>query len=600
MNQIKIDKQKKKDIVFWTGLFFGFLFLLWKSKYGTGAYDEPFYLTMPHRFANGEGMFTEEWNFGQLSAFLMLPVMKIYLMLMGGTEGIILHFRYIYIGFQLLCTVAVYGKLRKKELAWAAAWLFLLFCPYDIMAVSYNTIGIAFMTLTGILLTGAGEKDKKSWFICGILFAAAVLCNPFLVLMYVLYTVLVLGLKWYNRKEKKQPDAGILQRLKKDTNLGLTAWLMITAGAAVLAVLFIIAVLLGSSISELLENIPLLMNDPEHTSRSIFMIIKVYLTSFWSVYGWFIPVWAVLLVMSYFFRKDSVKRRISFALLSFSTILSILSFIPTIQNSYNFIMVPVAVCGFGAYIMTEEKDSRTFWFMYLFGGIYTFIANYASNQGMHAISMAMIPMDVAAVLFIGQFAAQEQKNDGDAGAKREKRQNAEAVGKQERKKKPGSEWVVTASVILLFVTQLGMQVYTKAVHAFWEEPVQQLDTVVTQGPLKGTVTTKEKAEEYEEKLEDIKLHLKKEGPVLFATKDTWCYLYADTEYGTFSSYLSGGLQQSAERWEMYFGANPEKLPYYIYVPKESGSEWEDTIYEDGENYGYRVEESEKAYHLYKE
>ena len=38
----------------------------------------------------------------------------------------------------------------------------------------------------------------------------------------------------------------------------------------------------------------------------------------------------------------------------------------------------------------------------------------------------------------------------------------------------------------------------------------------------------------------------------------------------------------------------------IYVPKESGSEWENTIYEDGENYGYRVEESEKAYHLYKE
>ena len=590
MNQIKSDKQKKKDIVFWTGLFLGFLFLLWKSKYGMGAYDEPFYLTMPHRFANGEGMFTEEWNFGQFSAFLMLPVMKIYLMFAGGTEGIILHFRYIYIGFQLLCTVAVYLKLRKKELAWVAAWLFLLFCPYDIMAVAYNTIAIACMTLVGILLADAGEKDKKIWFCCGILFAASVLCNPFLVLMYVLYTVLVFGLKWYNKKKKKQSDDSRLGRLKKDVNFGLTAWMMVTAGAAVLAVLFVIAVLCGSSISELLENIPLLMNDPEHTSRSLFMIIKVYLMSFWSVYGWFIPVWAVLLVMACFFRKDSVKRKICFALINFSAVLSILSFIPTIQNSYNFIMVPIAVCGLGAYIMTEEKDSRTFWFMYLFGGIYTFIANYASNQGMHAISMAMIPMDVAAVLFIGQFAAQEQESDRDA----------EAAGKQERKKKPGSEWVVTASVILLFVTQLGMQAYTKAVHAFWEEPVQQLDTVIEEGPLKGTVTTKEKAEEYEEKLEDIKQHLKKDGPVLFATKDTWCYLYADTEYGTFSSYLSGGLQQSAERWDTYFEANPEKIPGYIYVPKESGSDWEDTIYEDGENYGYRVEESEKAYHLYRE
>ena len=88
--------------------------------------------------------------------------------------------------------------------------------------------------------------------------------------------------------------------------------------------------------------------------------------------------------------------------------------------------------------------------------------------------------------------------------------------------------------------------------------------------------------------------------MLFATKDTWCYLYADTEYGTFSSYLSGGLEQSAERWETYFGVHPEKIPYYIYVPKEDDSEWEDAIYEDGANYGYMVEESEKAYHLYKE
>ena len=164
MNQIKKDTQKKKDIVFLVGLFFGFLFLLWKSKYGMGAYDEPFYLTMPHRIINGDGMFSEEWNFGQFSAFLMLPVMKIYMMLAGSTEGIILHFRYIYIGFQLLCTVAVYLKLRKKELAWAAAWLFLLFCPYDIMAVAYNTIGIAFMTLAGILLANAKEKDRKAWF----------------------------------------------------------------------------------------------------------------------------------------------------------------------------------------------------------------------------------------------------------------------------------------------------------------------------------------------------------------------------------------------------------------------------------------------------
>lgn len=586
MNQIKKDTQKKKDIVFLVGLFFGFLFLLWKSKYGMGAYDEPFYLTMPHRIINGDGMFSEEWNFGQFSAFLMLPVMKIYMMLAGSTEGIILHFRYIYIGFQLLCTVAVYLKLRKKELAWAAAWLFLLFCPYDIMAVAYNTIGIAFMTLAGILLANAKEKDRKAWFLAGILFAGAVLCNPFLVLVYVLYTVMVFVLQWSGKSREKKVKTGMLQRLRGEENFGVPAWIMITAGAALLAALFVITVLLGSSIGELLENIPLLMNDPEHTSRSLFMIVKVYLLSFWNVYGWFVPVWAVLLFMAYFFRKDKKKRRVCFVLICFSVVLSILSFIPTIQNSYNFIMVPIAVCGLTAYIMTEEKDSRTFWFMYIFGFLYTFIANYASNQGMHAISMAMLPMDVASVLFIGRFLRQEQEIlDGT---------------KSEGKARTRIELLTIVSVGLLLVTQLGVQIYAKSVHAFWEEPVYKLDTEITEGPLKGTVTTKEKAEEYLEKLEDIKLHMKKDGPVLFATKDTWCYLYADADYGTFSSYLSGGLEQSAGRWETYFAAHPEKVPYYIYVPKEDGSEWETAIYEDGEKYGYSIVESEKAYHLYKE
>lgn len=564
MNKVKDSRQQKKDIVFFAGLILGFLFLLWKSKYGTGAYDEPFYLTIPHRIVNGDGMLIDEWNFGQFSSFLLLPVMKLYLMITGGTEGIILHFRYIYIAFQLLCVTAVYVRLRKREFSWIAAWLFLLFCPYDIMAVSYNTMGIAFMTLTGVLLATTGENERKVWLAAGVLFAGAVLCNPFLVLLYVLYTVLVFALQKWREQEP---------------NLTLQAWVVITAGAALLAVLFAVTVLLGSSVGELLENIPLLMHDPEHTSRSIFMIVKVYLTSFWDAYGWFLPVWIVLLLMSYFCRKDEKKRKICFSLLCFSVILSLLGFLATIQNSYNFIMVPIAVCGLGAYVMTEDRDKRTFYFLYVFGLLYTFIANYASNQGMHAIAMAMIPTDVAAVLFIGKFVAQEWGNCETA--------------------KNGWKRLIVVSAVLVFVAQLGMQVYTKAVHAFWEEPVWKLHTVITEGPLKGTVTTKEKAEKYQETLEDIKANIKKEGPVLFATKDTWCYLYADAEYGTFSSYLSGGLTQAAERWEVYFEAHPEKIPYYIYIPKDTDSEWNMEMQEIAEANGYDVVESQEAYHLYK-
>lgn len=602
---MKKDKQRKRDFLFSAGLVMGILFLFWKSKYGTGAYDEPFYLTIPHRIAGGDGMFSEEWNFGQFSSFLMLPLMRIYLLLHGGTEGIVLHFRYFYIVFQGLCTVILYTQLRKKELAWAAAWMFLLFTPYDIMAMSYNTIGLSCMTLTGALLAGAEKNGWKTWVISGILFAAAVLCNPFLAVLYFLYSLMAAAAAWMRRrkagKEAAEADGTEGQNDAEEQNgaegiwsrrgvFGGKAWLCITAGAAGLAVLFGITVLCGSSIGELLVNIPLLMDDPEHTSRSLAAVVKVYLQSFWNVYGWFIPVWAVFLFMSCFFRKDGLKRRIAFLLLSLSAAVSILGLLPTIQNSYNFIMVPIAVCGLGAYILTKERDKKSFAFLYIFGLLYTFMANYASNQGMHAISMAMMPADAAAVLFIGTFLKQETETLSGTEIREE------AFGRREQRTGKG---LLTTAVALLLAVQLGAQFYTKAVHTFWEEPVWRLDTQITEGPLKGTITTKEKADSYQAQLDDIRTHLTKDGPVLFATKDTWCYLYADAEYGTFSSYLSGGLSQAAKRWQVYYEAHPEKIPYYIYIPKEEAGETAAEISGKAEEYGYRMEESDNAYHLYK-
>ncbi len=567
-------KQLRRDCLFLAGIIAAFFFLLWKSKYGTGAYDEPFYLTIPHRISMGDGMFSEEWNFGQFSAFLMLPVMKLYLLVKGTTEGIVLHFRYLYIVFQTVCTAVIYVNLRKRELGWAAAWMFFIFCPYDIMAISYNTMGLAFMTITGTLLAVPEKQGAKAWYFSGVLFAAAVLCNPFLAVLYFLYTLLA-AVIWLIKKrssakfpEEKRPEMG---------NLGFQAWGWITAGAGTLAVLFAVTVLSGSTVQELMTNIPLLMQDPEHTGRSVFLVVQVYLSSFWNIYGWYIPVWAVLLFMAYLFRKDGRKRKLSFGLMSLSCVLCLIGFLPDIQNSYNFIMVPMAVCGAAAYIMTEYKDGKTFWYLYIFGFAYSFMANYASNQGMYAISMAMLPADAASVLFIGKFVQQERETEEEQGRK-----------------------ILTAAVVFLFTAQIGTQVYAKAVHAFWEEPVWRLQAVIGEGPLKGTVTTDEKAVRYTRMLEDIKTHIKKEGPVLFITEDTWCYLYADTQYGTFSSYLSGGLEQAAQKWKLYFEAHPDKIPYYIYFPAgQADGGWGITAERVSEDYGYDMERSEESYHLYR-
>ncbi len=572
--KLQCNKQQKRDTLFFIGLVAGVLFMIWKSKFGMGAYDEPFYLTIPHRIVGGDGMLSDEWNFGQFSSFLLLPFMKLYTMFTNSTEGIIIHFRYLYIVFQVVCAIVLYIRLRKKAFAWLGALLFLLFCPYDIMAMSYNTMGVAFMTLVGVLLATAKEKDRGAWFFAGLLFAGAVLCNPFLAVLYFVYSVFVF-IGWLQMRNKNK---------KIERNFSIQAWGYITSGAGLLAVFFAAAVLWNSSIMELVQNIPLLMNDPEHTSRSIFDVVKVYVLSAWNVYRFFLPVWAVLLFMAYKFRKNVQKGKVVFALMSASVVISLLSFIGTIQNSYNFIMLPITAAGLAAYIMTEQKDKRTFVCVFVWGWIYSFFANYASNQGMHAISMAIVPAAVGAVLLIGQYLQQDCAPSGET---------------QQKAGKNGQAVIVIAAVCLL-ATQFGMQCYAKAVHAFWEEPVGNLDTTIAEGPLKGTVTTKEKADAYDKQLQDIKAHIRKNGPVLFATNDTWCYLYANTEYGTYSAYVSGGLKQSEGRWESYYDAHPEKIPYYVYLPKQEQDSWQKDISESAKEFGYNIEESEDAYHLYRE
>ena len=269
--------------------------------------------------------------------------------------------------------------------------------------------------------------------------------------------------------------------------------------------------------------------------------------------------------------------------------------------------------------MTEDRDTGVFRYLFIFGLIYSFMANYASNQGMHAISMAMLPADVAAVLFIGEFIGQKEKarnrktvkgtkkTEGTKSVKYAKKMeavestiNINRLGRPEKTESALQKNAIITAAVTLLIVQLGAQIYAKSVHAFWEEPVWKLQTMIEEGPLKGTVTTEEKAEKYKRLLEDIKAHITKEGPVLFVTDDTWCYLYADAQYGTFSSYLSGGFAQAEEKWRLYFEAHPDKIPCYICIPTaEIDYDWGTEVKRAAEEYGYDVEVSKESYHLYK-
>ena len=170
--------------------------------------------------------------------------------------------------------------------------------------------------------------------------------------------------------------------------------------------------------------------------------------------------------------------------------------------------------------------------------------------------------------------------------------------------------------LLLLCSQLVSQCYAKSVHAFWEPSVSALTETVSDGPLKGVRTTKEHADAYEARLSDISSYKEGSGPVLFLTSTPWCYLYADREYGTYSSWLSSlstadpaaSAARLQERLGRYYELHPDKLPTQIYIAKNDL--WDDDAVSGQTTYApfsvslssstvpiYSVTETEYGYHL---
>lgn len=555
-----------QDILFGILTMMVLAILWWKCPFGYGGNDEAFYLTIPHRLTKGDALLSQEWHLSQLGGFLLYPLVKIYLGIVGSTEGIILNFRYFYVIFQGIVTIILYCHLRKYQFgAIIASLLFLIFCPYDIMAICYNTMGLASVALMSVLLGTMEEFSKKRLFFSGILLAFAILCNPYMVIAYGIFTIVVIGFVLFK---------------KKHTHFSVKSWGYLTMGAAVVAVIFAGFVLLRTSLGDVLENLPLMLLDPEHDPQSFKEIIYTYIYSFRQIYGNFLFVW-ILVLAAICLDRGRIRRRVwYFGIMAVSVVLCIIGFMPTINSSYNFIMVPIGFAGLAAFLLTNNKKVTLFIWGWLLGLCYSFSMNASSNQAMYAISMAFPVVGIASVIFIvelGKEFLENQENEGNI-----------------------AKYLLIGSISILFVVQLSSQLAVKVTHAFWEPSMKSLTAVMEEGPKKGLKTTPEKMQEYQQLIEDLKVYKEKQGKILFFTESTWCYLYVDMEYGTFSAWSSltwidDNTQDIMARWLSFYKVHPEKIPDYIYVPKKERNLTD--IQQVMDRYGYNVSETLVGYHL---
>lgn len=85
------EKSRIADIVFVILLAGVVCMHLSRIRLGNVDIDEAFYLTVPYRLAQGEGLLADEWHVSQLVGFLLYPFVKCYLLIQGIRKAFTLH-----------------------------------------------------------------------------------------------------------------------------------------------------------------------------------------------------------------------------------------------------------------------------------------------------------------------------------------------------------------------------------------------------------------------------------------------------------------------------------------------------------------------------
>lgn len=146
--------------------------------------DEQYAVTMAYRMVRGDRMFLEMWEPHQTSGFLAALLIRIYILVTGGVEGVVIYLRLAGVFFQGMVSLFLYDTLKRfcsRDAAFAAAIFY-----YNTLAKYNQSIDFANMLmwfsmlmLLCLLRFFMVEKGRKSWLVlAGISASLLVLSYP--------------------------------------------------------------------------------------------------------------------------------------------------------------------------------------------------------------------------------------------------------------------------------------------------------------------------------------------------------------------------------------------------------------------------------------
>ena len=513
------------NIKLWLPILFSLALILLccRAPYGYFFDDEPYIITLAQRVYYGDRLILDEWHVAQPIAPLLLPLYSLYVNLTGGTEGILLAFRFTYC---LMWTMVCYmvcktliretkplnaGKYGAVSVIWATLYLF-LFSPLDYMTLSYTSIGLSAAFAVICLALWNTPELKLRPPTAGILLAVSVciqvLCSPYMCFPVIAGTVVA----WV-----------YLKRGKKNGPEAMIRCLFWFAGSVlVIFLLFcLLFILRGKEVAYLIPCIRAIFHDPQHPARGLLKGLLTMIINLGKKCAPFAVIISAAALVVLLKPKWASRFRLHvFLLCCLGYLFAMFQCITWWRQGLNYQMIDLAMLGFISYLLLHEKPKRLFCTFYLYGLAYTVCNYFGSNTELFSVGMTLSVCGTAGAVFVMLLCH-------------------ELSG--EYKTKPVASEVIGVLAAVLVLAQLGAQGYLKVTRQYWDRPLSQLTARIDVGAAKGIMTTEGRKNQYEENYRNLRglLQNASVGPdsrFVSLSPNTIAYLDARLPVGTYSSW----------------------------------------------------------------
>ncbi len=527
-----MDRKKAQHLIF-AGLFLLVeMILIRRSFYGFNTADEMYFIGTSERVFRGEKILIDEWNpTQQLCTFLLHPIYCLIRTILGSTEGIVMASRFLYLIYEAVITLFLYLRLQRRGfVSFGPVFLFLLFAPFGICAMSYNSIEFGILTVLLAVLSARMEHSVPEYILCGILIAVIVLANPFAIALYLAYGAICLAVTVRNHRRKKETE-GALQ---------FKNFLWMTLGAGILLILFLAFVFQRGTFQEMLANVPHIIGDSEHQQGYWYKTWRYFHLCFKN-YRYMFCVLGIVYGATWIDKRRYAHGPVYMMIASLAVLPYLFYYTFVFDNiMINYQMLPLAFWCLEAYFVTEHKDRRLFYWWYLPCMVFTLIVQYATNTGMVTIGAAYGLCSCIGLLFFFRWA--EEMRIRFRGIFR-----AAAL----------------AAVCMVLLFQFGGTFYLRMTYAWGDETVAMLTRPMERGPLKGVYTTPETAVWYGEVLEELDmLELTERDQLMVVGVAPWIYLYVDAGCGNYSTWQ---VHENSTQLFDYYALHPDKFPDVVYM-----------------------------------